>query len=213
MTRAGVQRPVRNVLLVHDGQRVDVGPERNRRRVLLAAADVSDQPRALRQHRGPQPGSLKAQRDPARRAVLGVTDLWMGVQIPAKLDQLRLMPVEKRVELAYQITLSHPPSSCGPGSGHERNGGAGTRGHGAVPGSCPGSGTPNVCPFGPLAIASQPNRAAADAATAGNAAAVVAANVLTRATMVSFRRIAPASSAGPMAGSGVSRRQERNGAA
>jgi hypothetical protein len=37
----------------------------------------------------------------------------MRVQVPAELDEFRLMTREKRVELAYQITLSHPPSPLG----------------------------------------------------------------------------------------------------
>ena len=37
---------------------------------------------------GSQADALEQHRDPAGRAVLGVPDLGMGVQIPAELDQL-----------------------------------------------------------------------------------------------------------------------------
>src|SRR5215813_6269934 len=122
MTRARVQRPVRDILFVSDRQRVDVGTQRDRRNVILAATDVGDQPGALRQDPGPQPRRLEPERDPPGRAVLGVTDLWMGVQIPAELDQFWPVPFHERVVLAYQTTLSHPPTPSGPGSGQERTG-------------------------------------------------------------------------------------------
>ncbi len=84
MAGTGIQRPVRNILLINDRQGVDVGSKR----------DCSG---AFRQDSGPQSGGLKPDRDPAGRAVLGVTDLRMGMQVPAELDQLRLVARKKRL--------------------------------------------------------------------------------------------------------------------
>src|SRR5215472_10571894 len=97
MADAIVQRTVRNALLVGDGQGIDVSTKRNCRGIIAGAADVAQQARALGQDGGPQPGRLKAQTDPAGRAVLRITDLWMSVQVPAKLDQLRLVALQKRL--------------------------------------------------------------------------------------------------------------------
>ena len=173
MAGAGVQRPVRDVLLVENRQRVNVCAKGDGRRVVLAAADVGDQAGTPREHGGLEPGGLQAQGDPAGGAVLGVSDLRMCVQIPAELDQLGPMVREKRVELACQITLSHPPSPLGTGSVQEHTGSLDCRGrlacrrpglpyrsgrsfardctpaaqHAAtVPGHSPGSGRQNAYP-------------------------------------------------------------------
>ncbi len=97
MAGTGIQRPVRNILLINDRQGVDVGSKRDCRRIVATAADVTQQSGAFRQDSGPQSGGLKPERDPASRAVLGVTDLRMGMQVPAELDQLRLVARKKRL--------------------------------------------------------------------------------------------------------------------
>jgi hypothetical protein len=96
MGGAGIQRPVRNTLFVNDRQGVDVGSEGDCRRIVAAAADVAQQSGAFGQDSGTESSRLKPTRDPAGCAVLGVTDLRMGMQVPAELDQLGLVAIKKR---------------------------------------------------------------------------------------------------------------------
>src|SRR5271155_4002623 len=97
MARVGDERPVNDIFFINNWQGVDGGPQGNDRILIGTAADIGDDPGALGQDRGMQPGAFKALRDPASSAVLCVTDLGMRMQVPPELDQLSLMLGEKRV--------------------------------------------------------------------------------------------------------------------
>src|SRR5262249_37556220 len=83
-----IQRPVTHAFLVDDWQRVDVGAQGNDRLLVSGATDVGDNSSALRQDRRAQPGLFEARGNLACRAVLGVTDLGVGMQVAPELNQL-----------------------------------------------------------------------------------------------------------------------------
>ena len=90
MAGVGNRGPVRDILLVADRQRVQVGPQRDHR--VGARPDVHDQPGALGQDHRPQARGLQPELDPARGPVLVVADLGMGMQVASELDELGLVP-------------------------------------------------------------------------------------------------------------------------
>ena len=103
---AGHGGPVRDVLFVADRQRVKVSPERDHR--LGTRPHVDQQAGALGQDDRPEARGLQPELHPARRPVLVVTDLRMGMQVAPEIDELGLMPGEERVELALQVKFGHP---------------------------------------------------------------------------------------------------------
>ena len=96
---AGVADPgdggaVGHVLLVLQGQRVQVGPEGHRRSV--AVADVADQPGAGRQEAGPEADGLEAAGDQGGGLPFGLPELGVGVEVAPEVDQLGVVSGQER---------------------------------------------------------------------------------------------------------------------
>src|SRR5580692_10390371 len=110
-----------NVLLVAERQRVqvsaqayhrlgrDLGGRSRQASPVEVGPDVDEQAGALGQNPGPQAGSLEPELDTARRPVLVVTDLRVGMQVAPEVDEFGLVPGEKRVELALKVMFGHTP--------------------------------------------------------------------------------------------------------
>ena len=96
---AGVADPrhrgaVGHVLLVLQGQRVQVGPQGHRRPV--AGADVADQPGAGGQQAGPQAHGLQAAGDQGGGLAFGHPELGVGVEVTPEVDQLGVVGGQER---------------------------------------------------------------------------------------------------------------------
>ena len=125
---AGVRHggPVRDVLDVRHGQRVHVGAERDDRALgvgNLLRADVDEQAGPLGQDDRPQARRGQAQRDPAGRPVLVEGQLRMSVQVPAELDELRLVFSQERVGLFGRRFSRHRHGAARGGATRRRGNG------------------------------------------------------------------------------------------
>ena len=94
MADPGHGRAVGHVLLVVQGQRVQVGPEGHRRSV--AVADVADQPRAGGQQPRPEADGLQAAGDQGGGLPFGLAELGMGVEVAPEVDELRVVRGQER---------------------------------------------------------------------------------------------------------------------
>ena len=90
----GDGRAVGHVLLVVQGQRVQVGPEGHRRPV--AVADVADQPRPGRQQARPEADGLQAAGDQGGGLPFGLPELGVGVEVAPEVDQLGVVGGQER---------------------------------------------------------------------------------------------------------------------
>ncbi len=98
-------RPVGNVLLVVEGQRVNVGTQCHRR--TLTGTDIADQPSALGETQRFEPGVDEPLLDPLRRAVLRKSELGMPVKVAAELDKLPFPVRQEHGQLFAQVTPLH----------------------------------------------------------------------------------------------------------